>query len=114
MKVKQNYVLKLSLFVTQSKFYNFYYLSISTKSTYCGSAFERNLPWNTSESDVEALNFGISNFNNILYAFLSGLNFLTFTGWSNINDIVKKILKFYYFKCFLVLEFIFIFCGSNL
>lgn len=56
--------------------------------TFCGSNFEYGLPWNQSESDTEALNYGISNYNNIFYSALSGLNFLTFTGWSNINDIV--------------------------
>jgi hypothetical protein len=47
------------------------------------------MPWNSSEADVSALNYGISNFANYGFSALSGLNYLTFTGWSGINDIVK-------------------------
>lgn len=56
-------------------------------NTYCYAASERGLPWNKSEANIVELNYGISDFGGYFHAILSGLNYLTFTGWSGINDI---------------------------
>ena len=64
--------------------------------SYCGNPAEYNIIRNESEYNQDSdLYYGVFNFDSIAHSLLTSLIFLSITGWSAINDIVKIAFIFF-------------------
>ena len=67
--------------------------------SYCGNPAEFDIARNEKEyNQTPELYDGVFNFDNIANSLFTSLIFLSITGWSAINDIVKQKLKYFMSK----------------
>lgn len=62
----------------------------------------------------ESPNWGVTNFDNLFYAFLQVFQCVTLEGWSDIQSIFQRSLSYYMFSFFIPLVFIGAFFLLNL
>ena len=54
------------------------------ENTFCGAPNDKGIPWDENERDIVEMNFGVTNFDSILWAMLTVFHYVRATGWSSI------------------------------